>query len=243
VARHVLEGTPPHHVVLGFVSQSSRAGLPSRQFTDVEAMLRARPTVVVEAAGHSALRDYGSEILKRGIDLVTLSAGALADDVLRDELTSTANRNKAKLVIPSGAIGALDLLSAASVSGVTKVEIEQRKPPVAFMPADSAAMIREPRLIFEGTVREVVSRYPLTTNVAAAVALCSGLGLDGTTARVIADPSVGANQVTLNAQGAFGHMTLELSNSATENPRTSAIASLSIVASLGRLASPLVIPG
>ena len=144
--------------------------------------------------------------------------------------------------MPSGAVGALDVLGAAAEDGLDEVVIEQRKPPRTLLPVDEADALTEPRVVFDGTVTEVVSLYPKTTNVAAAVAL-AGLGFDATRARVVADPSLRANQALLTARGSFGELALRLDNVATANPRTSAITAQSVVAALRRLVSPLVVPG
>src|SRR4051794_9344356 len=43
----------------------------------VEALLGREPEVVVEALGHTGLREYGPRVLRAGCDLLIVSVGAL----------------------------------------------------------------------------------------------------------------------------------------------------------------------
>src|SRR5512138_1158847 len=47
---------------------------------DVEALIAARPRVVMECAGHSAVKEFAAPLLRAGIDVIISSVGALADD-------------------------------------------------------------------------------------------------------------------------------------------------------------------
>ena len=120
--------------------------------------------------------------------------------------------------------------------------IEQRKPAHVLLSPEETAGLTGPKVVFEGSVAEVVGLYPKTTNVAAAVAL-AGLGFERTVARVVADPGIEANQAILRARGSIGILTLTLENVPSANPRTSAIVAHSIAATLRRSRAPLVIPG
>src|SRR5512132_140265 len=46
----------------------------------LEPLLATKPEVVIEAASHQAVRDYGEVLLARGISFIVLSGGALCDD-------------------------------------------------------------------------------------------------------------------------------------------------------------------
>jgi len=238
VARRIDAGEVPGTTVHGFLVRSPGTAVPG-PVLDPAALLGAG--VVVEAAGHEALREHGEAVLARGTPLVCLSVGALADSELRRRLLCAAQASGARLLVASGAVGGLDLLRAAAEAGLDEVVVEQRKPAKALLDADEAAALAEPLVVFDGPVAEVVARFPKTTNVAAAVAL-AGIGFDDTRALVVADPALDANQVRVSARGAFGSFTLELENVASANPRTSAIVALSVVATLRALAGPVVVP-
>ena len=95
-----------------------RAALPDAEVAEtLEAFLATGPQVVAECAGHGAVAEHGTAILGRGIDLVVASVGALADAALFDALKAAAQRGGAQLVVPSGAIGGIDIVAAARLAG------------------------------------------------------------------------------------------------------------------------------
>ncbi|QXT38241.1 aspartate dehydrogenase [Gymnodinialimonas ceratoperidinii] len=164
---------------------------------DLAALLAAQPDVVVECAGHGAVTAYGPEVLQSGTDLVVASVGALADAKLAARLAETARQSGAQCVVPSGAIGGIDALGAARLSGLTSVRYTGTKPPSAWSgtPAEEAcdlAALSEPFTFFEGTAREAAQAYPKNANVAATLAL-AGLGMDETTVSLVADPGATEN--------------------------------------------------
>ena len=204
-------------------------------------LLDLRPDVVVEVAGHDGLRAHGADVLRAGVDLITVSAGALADPILCDVLLHAAADGKARIRIPSGAVGALDAIAAAALGGLDRVTHTARKPARALLPADEAAALREPRELFRGPARLGVIRFPESVNVAAAVSL-AGIGLDRTQLVVIADPAIERTVQEVVAEGAFGSLRFEIANVPTEeNPRTGRIVAMSVVRALLDRGEPLVI--
>lgn len=161
------------------------------------ALLDARPSVVVECAGHGAVAEHGVAVLKSGADLIVASVGALADAELAGELLAAARASGAQCVLPAGAIGGIDALSAARLSGLTSVRYTGTKPPAAWAgtPAEDACdlyALRAPLLFFEGTAREAARLFPKNANVAATLAL-AGLGMDATRVHLVADPGTTEN--------------------------------------------------
>jgi aspartate dehydrogenase len=241
VGERLAAGAVPGVVLRGFLVRQRHGGLPGPEFTSLRELL-VPDGVIVEAAAHDAVREFGAEVLSSGDDLVCLSVGALADPALRKRLERASARGGSRLVIPSGAIGALDALRAAAETGLEEVVIEQRKPPRALLANLEAEELTEARVVFDGPVADVVLAYPKTTNVAAAVAL-AGIGFEKTRAVIVADPELEANQAVLTARGRFGVLRLQLDNVATANPRTSAITAYSVIATLRSLVQPIVVPG
>ena len=196
-------------------------------------------SLMVDCAGHGALAQHGPAILERGIDLLTVSLGALADTDLESTLTDAARRGNAQLHLASGAIGALDALRAAKVGGLTNVTYTGRKPPRGWKgsPAEDRLdldMLATAATHFDGTAREAATTYPKNANVAAAVAL-AGAGFDATQVRLIADPDVTANIHEIHATGAFGQFHFRIEGHALpDNPRSSALAAMSTVAAIER---------
>lgn len=61
----------------------------------------------------------------------------------------------------------------------------------------------------------------------------SGLGFDRTEVELIADPAVTANIHEIRAEGEFGSLQFRISgNALPDNPRSSALAAMSVVSSI-----------
>jgi len=202
--------------------------------------------LAVDCAGHPALRQHGEAVLSRGINLVSVSSGALADADLYDRLAAAARRGGTKLRVVSGAIGALDVLSAGSVGKLTKVTYRGRKPPNGWLgsPAEAKldlASLTEATVHFSGSARNGALEYPKNANVAASVAL-AGIGFDDTSVELIADPGITRNVHEIVAEGDFGRFEFHIEGkSLPDNPRSSAITAMSVVREILNPASPIVI--
>jgi aspartate dehydrogenase len=165
--------------------------------TDIDGLLATRPDVVVECASHSSVTAHGPSILRNGIDLIVASVGAFSDPDLANALEKAADQSDSQCVVPSGAIGAIDALGAARLSGLNSVTYTGRKPPKAWegTPAQGVAdlaNLTKPCVFFEGSAREAAQKFPKNANVAATLAL-AGMGMDATLVRLIADPDTSEN--------------------------------------------------
>lgn len=192
----------------------------------------------VDCAGHGGLTQHGPGILRAGHALLTVSIGALADADLLADLDAAAQDGQGQLMLVSGAIGALDALRAGRIGTLRKVRYTGRKPPTGWVgsPAeevlDLASMQGAAQTHFQGTAREAALQYPKNANVAAAVAL-SGVGFDATEVALIADPSVTQNIHEVTAEGDFGRFSFTIEgNPLPSNPRSSALAAMSVIASI-----------
>jgi len=209
-----------------------------------EALLERRPQVVLEAASHDAVREHLVALLEARVSVIVLSAGALADDALREAAEQAAARAGARLYVPSGGIGGLDALKAACAAGVEEVTIQVAKPPaawqgIAYVEAMRVDLdrLREPRTLFEGPVREGVPHFPQNVNIAAVLAL-AGIGWERTRLKVVADPALTLNTHTIRVSGPTGRFSIVLENvPAPENPKTSWLACYSALAALRAIQS------
>jgi len=201
--------------------------------------------LMIDCAGHAALTEHGPAILSRGTDLITVSLGALAHQDVYAALETAAKQGRSKLHLASGAIGALDCLQAARIGQLNSVTYVGRKPPKGWegSPAeqklDLHALTSGAVTHFQGTAREAALTYPKNANVAAAVAL-AGIGFDATQVQLIADANVIENIHEIDASGEFGNFHFRISGkSLPDNPRSSALAAMSVVSKLDQIIQPI----
>lgn len=236
IAQLQRDGLGPSAVILRDPSRTI-PGLPS---VGSVAELPPGITHLVECAGHPGLLAHGPAALARGIDVISVSLGALADDTLATRLTEAAAMGGARLHLASGSVGGLDILRAGAVGGLIRVRYTGRKPPAAWKgsPAEAALDLDHlggPATHFEGTARQAALSYPKNANVAAAVAL-AGLGFDGTQVQLIADPAAPGNLHEVEAEGSFGRFRIEILGAPLpDNPKSSGLAAMSLLAELRRL--------
>ena len=210
--------------------------------------LTVRPDLVAECAGHSGVRDYGAEALRRGMDFLVISIGVLADAGLYADLVAAAETGGAKLVLAAGAVAGADALAAARVGGLHKVTYTSRKPPGAWKgtPAEDVAdldALTSETTLYQGGADEAAMRYPQNANVAATIAI-AGAGFGATEVRLIADPAAGGNIHQVHAEGAFGAVDIEIRGKPLpDNPKTSTLAAHSVIAEIRRRAGPVEIGG
>jgi len=201
-------------------------------------------TLAVDCAGHPGLRAHGATLLSRGIDVLTVSNGALADAGFAVALDEAARSGGARLRLLPGAIGAIDVLAAASVGGLERVVYTGRKPPAGWRGSVAEDVLDLDTLDteavhFEGTARDAALRYPKNANVAATVAL-AGIGMDATQVRLIADPTRTANRHEIEAIGAFGRFEFAIEGNALPgNPASSALTAMSVVRAVRDRVAPV----
>lgn len=225
-------------------NQRSRAGDLAAQYglpyvLDRRELLATRPQVVVEAAGHDAVREHAGPLLEAGVSLIVLSGGALHDDALRARLERLAAEKQAFLYVPSGGIGGLDALKAVVAAGCDDVEIAVTKPPAAWKNIPYVERLgvdldrlAAPRTLFEGTAREGVPHFPQNVNIAAVLSM-AGIGFDRTRLKVVADPALRLNTHYITIRGSTGTVSLKFESVPfPDNPKTAMIACFSALAAL-----------
>jgi aspartate dehydrogenase len=100
-----------------------------------------------------------------------------------------------------------------------------------------------PREVFSGNAIDGIARFPKNVNVAATASLATG-GPEALSLTLMADPSLDSNVHRLELEGDFGKAAVEIqAKPSPQNPKSSALAALSVLALLARISSPLEIVG
>lgn len=181
-------------------SRARLAGLPANLILDdLAGAAGLAPDLIVEVAGPEVSHRHGEAFLAFA-DYMPLSLTALADASLCDRLAAAAARSGRSLLIAHGALVGLD--SLVEWQGMwDEVAIGFRKPPASLGP-DEAATTQE-TLLFDGSVRDIATRYPHNVNAMVACALAT-VGLDRCRARLVADPAIDHLELVVEARGRDG---------------------------------------
>jgi aspartate dehydrogenase len=202
--------------------------------------------LVVECAPAAHLREIAEPVLANGRMLVTLSCGALLDHF---DLVELARRHGGRILVPTGALLALDAVQAAALGGgIRSVQMITRKPPAGLEGAPylvenqiRVVGLTEAMRVFSGSAREAARGFPANVNVAAALAM-AGIGPDRTAIDIWADPAVDRNIHRIEVESDAASFAMEIRNvPSLENPRTGRLTPLSVIALLRKLTSPLAI--
>ncbi len=248
-----LRASPANGVsIVGALARPGRAGEARARLCDVDIvealqeLLMRRPAVVAEVAGQGAVAEHGDPVLRSGVDCLVISVGALADATLLARLKSAAQDGNSRILLPAGAVGGLDAIAAMRVAGLARVRYRSRKPPAAWRgsPAEQVVdlgSLRQRTVLYKGNAGEAALLYPQNANVAAAVAL-AGLGFEATEVELVADPDAPGNVHEIEAEGTAGSLAIRLQgNPSRTNPRTSALAAMSVTRALLNESATIVI--
>lgn len=250
VARRLDQGIPGLKLVAVSARNTTRATNSMAEFR--------HPVPVVEPGGLAALADIVVECLppaafplvaepalEAGRTLVVVSVGAL---LAFPHVIDIAEEHGAKIIVPTGALLGLDAVQAAAQGTIHSIRMVTRKPPAGLAGAPYVVEngirlddLAKPLLVFEGTVREAIKRFPANVNVAVALSL-AGLGPDKTRIEIWADPTVNRNRHTISIESDSASFEMSISNIPTvENPATGKITALSVIAALRKLSSTVSI--
>lgn len=192
--------------------------------------------VVFEAASQKAVRDYAEMVLSKCKDLIIMSIGSLFDDDFRLKLEDIARQKRCKIYLPSGAVCGIDGVLSASVEKIYEVTLVTTKPPKALGTKNGKREV-----IFNGSARDAVKKFPKNINVAANLSI-AGIGFDDTKVEIVVDPVATRNSHKILAHGKFGRLRAEVENMPNpNNPGSSYMASLSAIATLKRIINPIQI--
>jgi aspartate dehydrogenase len=201
--------------------------------------LHEQADIVLECGGAEVLCAVAAPALEAGKQLMVMSVGAL---LCRTQLQESAVRHRGRILIPSGAVGALDAVAAMAEGEIRSARLVTRKPPAALrgVPWLAAqgidlASVREAVRVFSGPVGDAVRHFPDNLNVAAALAL-AGIGAQRTVVELWADPHARGNCHAIEVESDSGVMRFSIEGVACAgNPGTSSLAAQSALAMLRRI--------
>ena len=178
--------------------------------------------LVLECASPASVKEYAPIVLKRGIDMITMSIGAFMDLDFYGEVLKIAKENNAKIHWPSGAVVGLDGIKAVAKFGLKEIKLVTRKSPRSL-----GKDIDTEEILFEGKSSEAVKQFPLNINVAATISMACNKDID---VKIIVDPKVDRNVHEITARGDFGEFkTTTMNFPCAANPKTSMLAALSAI--------------
>lgn len=253
IAKELIERLQTHATLscqLGVVFREQRAEVPAlpsgvEALRGMKGLMAFKPDLVIETAGQAAVREYALPCLQAGLVFMAASVGALADDALRAALTQAAIEGRSKLILPSGAVASLDYIQAVRRLPSTVVTYESRKPPSAWTDELTRRGLplspTEPLVLFEGDAGEAATLFPQNLNVAATLAV-AGMGMQATRVRVVVDPTAKGNEHHIRVTGQAGELQTQVRNKPSpDNPKTSWVVGLSILAAVEKHFAPVVV--
>ena len=215
-------------------SEQIAAKHSAKAYTEFAQFINEPLDLVIEVASIEAVQNYAETILRRECDLMILSAGALADEKLKQDLLNMAKEKKRRILVPSGALFGLDNAKIARVGKVHTLTMKTTKSPQSYN-----IQTAKRRCLFRGSANECIRHFPRNVNAAVALGLAAQKEVE---IELWADPLVETNSHEVHICGSFGEAMLTIANRPSlHNPATSFLAALSVVAMANTLDSPLLI--
>ncbi len=192
--------------------------------------------LLVEAVNAPDTNHLVRQALLAKKDVLVMSVGKFIDG---ESILKLAQKQGARLLIPSGAIAGIDAIKAAALKKIDSITLTTRKPIYGF--ADNAyvqarrinlSQIKKETILFDGNVKEAVKCFPQNINVAATIALASN-AKDKLRIRISTSPDFKVNSHEIEVVGEFGRLVTKTENVVCpDNPKTSHLAVLSAVQAL-----------
>ena len=210
----------------------------------VLAIAELEPTadIVVECAPAVLFPEIVGPFVEAGKKAVVLSIGAI---LTNQDLVDRAAETGGQIIAPSGALLALDAVTAAAEGEIRSIRMITRKPVKGLLGAPyleehgiDISGVTEPTRVFSGTAREAAKGFPANLNVGAALAL-AGVGPDATTIEIWADPALTRNTHRIEVDADSASFSMAIENIPSDNPKTGRITALSVLAALRKMTAPL----
>lgn len=201
----------------------------------LEELLALKPDYLVETASPAAMKEIALPTLRNGTSIVTLSIGAFADTPFYQEVIKTAKEYGTRVYIASGATGGFDVLRTATLMGNATARFFNEKGVNALRRSEvyDPALETEQRIVFSGTAREAINRFPTGLNVSVAASLAS-VGPERMHVAMQSTPGFTGDTQRVEIKNDQVHAVVDVYSA------TSDIAGWSVVSTLLNIVSPVV---
>lgn len=201
--------------------------------------------IIVEGLPPAMFFDLAEPVVEAGKTLVAVTVTRLLE---RPELLDRAAETGARIIVPTGALAALDAVNAASRGEIHSLVMSTRKPPKGLAKAPfvveqgiDLSNLSEPLCLYTGSVRDAAAKFPANVNVAVALSL-AGPGPDKTSYEIWADPAVTRNTHFVTLESDTIRLEFMIAGMPTEeNPATGKVTPLSVMSTLEGMVSTLKI--
>ena len=146
---------------------------------------------IVEATNPMATKDILEKTITKGVNVILLSIGALANEEYYEHIKDLCIKNNTKIHLASGAISGFEVLRTARIMGLTKAGLTNTKGPRAL----SRSILYKPEMedsevvAFSGSAYNAIQNLPTGINVGVATALAT-MGVHDTTILISSPHSI-----------------------------------------------------
>lgn len=160
-------------------------------------------------------------------DGLIMSTGGLLG---KENFLKRASREGIEIIVPSGAIGGIDVINTIRGSGIQELTLSTYKPIPALKSSPYVKKrrleldrIKDKELIFEGGVKEAIKGFPQSINVSATLLLATGI--EDFKIKIYACRNLKTIVHKIELKSKVTNLKLEFQNHPSrENPKTSALA-------------------
>ena len=199
--------------------------------------------VIVEAASPAAVKQIAERAIKLNKTLVIMSSGAFLDSEFFANICKLLEKSDARIIIPSGAIGGVDIANTLALIG-GKIKLISTKNKKAFLkgkiPENIVEKIKSSKgrvLVFSGKASEAIKLFPTMINVGATISMAAKKDIE---VEIWADPEISQTIHKIMFKSDATTCTIEIINKHhPENPRTSYLAPLSLIRTLQKMSEKI----
>lgn len=175
--------------------------------------------LIIEAASKEAV---GELLVLYSVKYHALPTLFISTGGIYQNITLYDAVNHGQFIIPFGAIGGLDVLSALK-GQISFLQLTTTKPAKSL---NNNKQLSHYEVVYNGGIAEAIEQFPQNINVAATLFLATRFNAIGV--KIVASPTAVFNQHQIYCEGSFGRLDMSFINQPSANPKTSALTILSI---------------